>query len=215
MPWCRRSSWFSARVFGSDYLCLEPVAGGVWFTMFDEQAHVTPTHEFHPHFPVHLSVDSGVYTGAVWFQLRPRNDGRGVRVTVFADYLSEGLTAEISAAQIHRQSEALCGIGWKRARVSTDPSGKGRTAIGPTVRGEYLRAGLKGRNGAGVVAGRQKGGRAPARRGAAEIGRRHGQPDDPSTMSGADPGVAVLYQGQAQERSGWITPKIPSTHMKI
>jgi hypothetical protein len=137
----------SARVFASDYLCLGPKAGGVWFTMFDEQVHVTPSAEFHPHFPVHLSVDSGVYTGAVWFQLRPRNDGRGVRVTVFADYLSEGLSAESSATQIHRRSEVLCGIGWKRARVSTDPSGKDRTAIGPTVRGEYLRAGLTGRNG--------------------------------------------------------------------
>ncbi len=137
----------SARVFASDYLCLSPKASGVWFTMFDEQVHVTPTAEFHPHFPVHISVDSGVYTGAVWFQLRPRSDGRGVRVTVFADYLSEGLTAETCATQIHRQSETFCGIGWNhRARVSTDPAGKARTAIGPTVRGEYLRVGLKGRN---------------------------------------------------------------------
>jgi hypothetical protein len=137
----------SARVFASDYLCQGPKAGGVWFTMFDEPLHVTPTAEFHPHFPVHVSVDSGVYTGAVWFQLRPRSDNRGVRVTVFADYLSEGLSAEASATQICRQSESLCGIAWNyRARVSTDPSGKARTAIGPTVRGEYLKAGLKGRN---------------------------------------------------------------------
>jgi hypothetical protein len=136
----------SARVFASDYLCLGPKAGGVWFTMFDEKVHVTPAAEFHPHFPVHLSVDSGVYTGAVWFQVRPRFDGRGVRVTVFADYLSEGLSAEAAATQIRRQSEALCGVGWDRARVSTDPAGKARTAIGPTVRGEYLKAGLKGRN---------------------------------------------------------------------
>jgi hypothetical protein len=136
----------SARVFASDYLCLGPKAAGVWFTMFDEKAHVTPNAEFHPHFPVHLSVDSGVYTGAVWFQVRPRFDGRGVRVTVFADYLCEGLSAEAAATQICRQSESLCGIGWNRARVSTDPAGKARTAIGPTVRGEYLKAGLKGRN---------------------------------------------------------------------
>jgi hypothetical protein len=136
----------SARVFASDYLCQGPKAGGVWFTMFDEQAHVTPAAEFHPHFPVHVSVDSGVYTGAVWFQVRPRSDNRGVRVTVFADYLSEGLSAEASATQICRQSESLCGLAWNRARVSTDPAGKARTAIGPTVRGEYLKAGLKGRN---------------------------------------------------------------------
>jgi hypothetical protein len=67
-------------------------------------------------------------------------------MTVFADYLSEGLSAELSATQICRQSESLCGLAWRQARVSTDPAGKARTAIGPTVRGEYLRAGLKGRN---------------------------------------------------------------------
>jgi hypothetical protein len=137
----------SARVFASDYLCLGPKAGGVWFTMFDEQLHVTVKAEFHPHFPVHISIDSGVYTGAVWFQIRPRLNGKGVEVTVFADYLSEGLSAETSATRIRRQSETLCGIGWDRARVSTDPAGDSRTAVGPTVRGEYERAGLKGRNG--------------------------------------------------------------------
>jgi hypothetical protein len=68
-------------------------------------------------------------------------------VTVFADYLSEGLSAETSATQIRGRSEALCGIGWDRARVSTDPAGDSRTAIGPTVRAEYLRQGLRGKNG--------------------------------------------------------------------
>jgi hypothetical protein len=137
----------SARVFASDYLCLCPKAGVVWFKDFDPEVHVTEKAAYHPHFPVHIAIDSGVYTGAVWFQIRPRINSRGVTVTVFADYLSEGLGAEKSAAAIRRQSEALCGIGWDRARVSTDPAGDSRTAIGPTVRGEYLRQGLKGKNG--------------------------------------------------------------------
>ena len=140
----------SARVFASDYLCLEPVAGGAWFKDFDPQlegTHVTVRAEYNPHFPVHIAVDSGVYTGAVWFQVRNRMDGRGITITVFADYLSEGLSAEKSAADVRRQSESLCGIGWDRARVSTDPACDDRTAIGPTVRAEYLRQGLKGRNG--------------------------------------------------------------------
>ncbi len=34
-----------------------------------------------------------------------------------------------------------------RIRVSMDPAGNARTAVGPTVRGEYERAGCRGRNG--------------------------------------------------------------------
>jgi hypothetical protein len=34
-----------------------------------------------------------------------------------------------------------------RLRVSMDPAGNARTAVGPTVRGEYERAGCRGRNG--------------------------------------------------------------------
>lgn len=137
----------SPRVFGSDYLCLEPVAAGVWFTTFDPTLHVKLDAEYDPRLPFHLSVDSGVHTGAVWFQLRPRRDGRGTHVNVFADYFAEGVAAESNAVAIVRQSESQCGVGLGRHRVSTDPSGNARTAIGPTVRGEYLRAGLQGRNG--------------------------------------------------------------------
>jgi hypothetical protein len=137
----------SARVFESDYLCLRPKASGVWFTTFDEQLHVSADAEYRRDLPVHVAVDSGVHTGAVWFQLRERYDGRGWRVNVFADYHAEGVSAEVNAAAIVAQSEKLCGVGMNRARVSTDPAGNARTAIGPTVRGEYERAGLKGRNG--------------------------------------------------------------------
>ena len=134
-------------VFESDYLCLRPKVSGVWFTMFEESAHVTPAAEHDPRLPVHVAVDSGVHTGAVWFQLRPRPFGSGFHVNVFADYFAEGLAAETNARAIKSRTESLSGAAGKRLRVSTDPAGNVRTAIGPTVRGEYERAGLQGRDG--------------------------------------------------------------------
>jgi hypothetical protein len=137
----------SLRVFESDYLCLRPRAAGVWFSTFDESSHVTQSAEFVPHWPVHLAIDCGVHTGAVWFQVVPRPDARGHRVIVFADYYAEGLSAETNARTIVEQSRRLCGVGMERLRVSMDPAGDARTPIGPTVRGEYERAGCRGRNG--------------------------------------------------------------------
>ncbi len=80
----------SLRVFESDYLCLRPRAAGIWFTAFDEPSHVTPTADYNPGLAVHLAVDPGVHTGAIWFQIRQRLDGRGHVVNVFADYFAEG-----------------------------------------------------------------------------------------------------------------------------
>ncbi len=137
----------SRRVFESDYLCLRPKAAGTWFTTFDDALHVSPAAEYDPWHPIHLSIDSGVHTGAVWFQVRPRADGHGHKVSVFADYFAEGLSAETNAQEIREKTRVACGIGMGRLRVSTDPAGNSRTAVGPTVRGEYERAGLSGRNG--------------------------------------------------------------------
>ena len=137
----------SPRVFESDYLCLRPKASGVWFTTFDENVHVGNDAEYRRDLPVHVAVDSGVHCGAVWFQICPRWDGRGYRVNVFDDYFAEGVSAESNATAIVRQSERRCGVGLARARVSHDPAGDARSAMGGTVRGEFERAGLKGRNG--------------------------------------------------------------------
>ncbi len=137
----------SLRVFESDYLCLRPRAAGVWFTMFDESVHVREAAEYVQGHPVHLAIDPGVHTGAVWFQAIPRLDGRGHKVNVFGDYHAEGLSAEVNARLIVEQSRRLCGIGLDRFRVSMDPAGGARTAVGPTVRGEYERAGCQGKGG--------------------------------------------------------------------
>jgi hypothetical protein len=137
----------SLRVFESDYLCLRPKAAGVWFSAFDERKHVTLSAEYVPTLPVHLAVDPGVHTGAVWFQLRPSLDGRSMKVNVFSDYFAEGVSAEGNARAIKEQSRQLCGSEMSRIRISIDHSCTHRTAVGPTVRGEYQLAGLQGRSG--------------------------------------------------------------------
>ncbi len=65
----------SLRVFESDYLCLRPRLAGVWFSMFDETTHVREAAEYEPNWPVHLAIDPGVHTGAIWFKAVPRLDG--------------------------------------------------------------------------------------------------------------------------------------------
>jgi hypothetical protein len=130
----------SLQAFESDYLCLRPKVSGVWFTMFDEFTHVKENAEYDPRFPVHLTVDSGVHTGAVWFQVKGR------WINVFADYFAEGVSAAANARAIIERTRQLCGVA-RKLRVSTDPAGNARTSIGPSVRSEYEREGLKGYNG--------------------------------------------------------------------
>ena len=141
----------SERVLNSDYLCLKPRAAGVWFDVFEEALHVGSDAEYNPHLPVHLAVDPGVHCGAVWFQYRPRPNGRGNQVNVFADYFAEGLSAEVNAVAIRKKGESLYGIGRARLRVSMDPSGNARTVVGPTVRvsssGPGSRVGMAWRTG--------------------------------------------------------------------
>ncbi len=137
----------SGRVFESDFLCLRPKASGVWFTVFNEQVHVSELAEYNPRLPAHVAIDPGVRTGAVWFQTGTRADGAGIQVNVFADYYAEGASAETNARAIRARSESLCGWGTTKIRTSIDSAGNARTAVGPTVRGEFERAGLRGRNG--------------------------------------------------------------------
>jgi hypothetical protein len=141
----------SARVFASDYLCQGPRAGGVWFTQFDGAVNVTPEAEFDPAFPIHIAIDSGVFTGAVFFQVKPMTQASGAggrreqRVSVFADYLAEGQTAETCALAIGAIAHELCGSA--RRSVSTDSAGGARNPVGPTVIAEYQRCGLTGEGG--------------------------------------------------------------------
>jgi hypothetical protein len=144
----QKTKGVSDRVFLADYLCRAPSAGGLWFRDFDSMEggrHVRPEAEFHPGVPVHLAIDPGVRTGAVFFQVIDGWSHRRWRpssyVVVFADYFSEGVPAEAAARAILGVAAARCG---RVDHAYVDPSGGDRTPIGPTTLAEYQRGGLGG-----------------------------------------------------------------------
>ena len=111
---------------------------GIWFDTFDADVHVRADWgEFDPRLRTYVSIDSGVWTGAMWFQVceHPR-----IRINVFDDYLSEGLSAERNARAIKAKTDSHAGI--RVHRYITDPAGGARNPVGPTVIAEYERAGL-------------------------------------------------------------------------
>jgi hypothetical protein len=129
----------SLRVFEADYLCAGPKADGLWFPRFELARHVSVAAEYDEKLPVHLAVDSGVFTGAAWFQVRTGNDGCK-NVTVFADYLASDMSAE-------HQARAVLAVGAQRCegrfnRGWTDPAGGARNPVGPTVLACYALVGL-------------------------------------------------------------------------
>jgi hypothetical protein len=133
----------STRTFEADYLCRGPKAEGVWFPKFSTETHVSERAEYDPALPVHVAIDSGVFTGAVFFQVTRdhKGDGSGEEIHVFAEYLNEGGTAEANARAIVEVARTFCKE--RIDRVSTDPAGGARNPIGPTVIAEYERAGLQ------------------------------------------------------------------------
>jgi hypothetical protein len=133
----------SLRVFEADYLCVGPRADGVWFPSFTPATHVSPTAEYDPALPVTMAIDSGVFTGAVLFQVRKWTDHTGSHdeVRVFSDYLNEGGTAEGNARALIELARVRCN--GRLDVIATDPAGGARNPVGPTVLAEYERAGLK------------------------------------------------------------------------
>ncbi len=133
----------STRTFEADYLCRGPRADGLWFPSFALTSHVGTDAEYQPGRPVHVAIDSGVFTGAVFFQVVPVHTAEGLtdEVRVFADYLSEGQTAEANARAILEVARVHCN--GRMDVVSTDPAGGSRNPVGPTVIAEYERVGIR------------------------------------------------------------------------
>ncbi|MGE3821059.1 MAG: hypothetical protein AB7I30_16725 [Isosphaeraceae bacterium] len=133
----------SARTFEADYLCKGPRSDGLWFPGFDETRHVSPLAEFEPGLPVHLAIDSGVFTGAVFFQVARQTTSTGIveEIRVFAEHLAENLPAERNARAIQEVARNRCQ--GRLDVISTDPAGGARNPVGPTVIGEYERAGIR------------------------------------------------------------------------
>lgn len=139
----------SPRVFASDYLCRGPKAEGAWFGEYDDARNVSDAAEFDPSLPVHVAIDSGVFTGAVAFQVHRgwewADPPEPTRVHVFADFLAEGRSAEACAMEIRDMLDRLCGSATRY--VSTDSAGGARNPVGPTVISEFQRCGLVGETG--------------------------------------------------------------------
>lgn len=112
------------------------IGEGVWFDTFDPEIHVSIDAEYIPGLKTYCAIDSGVWTGAVWFQVRehPR-----VLINVFDDYLNEGAPAERNARLIRDKSQSG---GYFIHKYFTDPAGGSRNPVGPTVIAEYEKAGL-------------------------------------------------------------------------
>ena len=132
-----------SRTFEADYLCLGPRVDGLWFPGFDPGANVHPRAEYDPSLAVHVAVDSGVFTGAVFFQVAklPTPTGVAEEIRVFADYLRENASAEANAQALLEVARTRC-----NGRIdvaSTDPAGGSRNPVGPTVIAEYERSGLR------------------------------------------------------------------------
>ncbi len=127
-----------ARTFEADYLCKLSSSEAAWFPAFQPETHVSEDAEFKLGTEVHLAIDTGVFTGAVFFQVRSKGEGDEVdEVHVFADYLAEGLPAGRNAVALLELAKARCG-GLIHHAV-TDPAGNSRNPIGPTVLHEYKR----------------------------------------------------------------------------
>jgi hypothetical protein len=130
------------RVFEADYLCKSSSSEAAWFPDFKPKTHVSEKAEFDSRYDVHLAVDTGVFTGAVLFQVVPAQNSEGAveEIHVFADYLAEARSAEANARAIREVAIARCNGMFRYA--TTDPAGNSRNAVGPTVLAEYARSGL-------------------------------------------------------------------------
>jgi len=100
---------------------------------------VTDRAEYDRNFPVHLAVDSDVHTAGVLFQTREH--GPDVVVTVFGDYYAYGRSAYENGLAVLSLARRLCS--GRVDRATTDPAGRSANAVGPTVLGEYNRAGFR------------------------------------------------------------------------
>ena len=123
----------SKRTFESDYLCSGPKSEGVWFPSFHRSTHVTELAEYNASLPVYVSIDPGVYCGAVFFQVNSYmlNDQRIEEVTVFADYLKESSSAGFNGDAIADLAQVYCSN--RISRFFMDAAGRARTASGATV----------------------------------------------------------------------------------
>jgi hypothetical protein len=133
----------SRRTFEADYLCKGPRAEGLWFSEFDH-GNVSDLAVFDPRLELHLAVDPGATTGAVFFQVSKRTDPftgiEQAEVRVIADGLLENRPAEEVARELRELARTR--FGDRIDRLTIDSAGGARTAVGPKVIELYALGGL-------------------------------------------------------------------------
>ena len=134
----------SRRTFEADYLCMGPKSEGLWFPEFST-ANVNESLAYDPRLELHLAVDPGATTGAVFFQIARSYDGATGQdrheVRVLADYLCENKPAEQVAQDLRELARFR--FNDRIDRFTIDSAGSARTAVGPRVTDLYAAGGLR------------------------------------------------------------------------
>lgn len=111
---------------------------GVWFDTFDPEIHVRSDVEYDPAVALEASLDTGVYSGGVVFQIAPDHS----EVWILADYLSENRPASAVARNMNGLCQSVA-PNHRIRRSSCDSAGDARQANGgPVVTGELVREGF-------------------------------------------------------------------------
>lgn len=137
----QKLSIMSQRSFEADFLCNGPRVDGTWFPTFTVSRHVSESAEYDPALPVHVSIDVGNHSSAVFFQVDKRGPVESHAVTVFDSMYSCGDHAEVFGRAVLERARERCN--GRMDHVSTDIAGGAKNMIGPTVIAEYERVGLK------------------------------------------------------------------------
>jgi hypothetical protein len=134
----------SLAAFNSDFLCLGPKVDGIWFPRFGDK-NITTAAEYDPAFgPLEISVDCGVWTGAIFAQVG--RDREGIPFCrIFDEHISENIGAAAAARVILKIADDKYGTAERK--VSVDSAGGANNPSGVTVFAEYEIAGLKGEHG--------------------------------------------------------------------
>lgn len=137
----------------ADYLCSGPRSEGIWFRDFSDKANVSDAAEYRPDLHTYISIDYGVHTGSVAFQVVNLStpDGNREQIHIFEEYYSEGVAAEVAAREQRARYEAAM-VDWRTRRrhdindrnvvVNMDPAANNREAAGAVGINEYKRGGI-------------------------------------------------------------------------
>jgi hypothetical protein len=111
---------------------------GVWFVRFSTKKHVSNDAEYDDRYPVRLAIDAGTsrHTFAVWFQVKPYDQQRWPKVTVFGEYHGVDQVSRTHALAIKELTQTLPCRG-RLDLVRLDPAATARSSLGPAAYGEY------------------------------------------------------------------------------